>query len=57
VKTDDPIVSEVRKARQSHAKRFGYDVHKISADLRKIEREAATRPVSRSPRRIYRKAG
>ena len=31
----DPIVAEVRAAREAYAKRFGYDLDKIGADLRK----------------------
>ena len=30
---DDPIVAEVRRIRDEHARRFGYDIHKIFADL------------------------
>ena len=31
----DPIVEEVRAARQRHAAQFGYDLRKIAEDLRK----------------------
>ncbi|HMB93173.1 MAG TPA: hypothetical protein VKP65_20140 [Rhodothermales bacterium] len=34
----DPIVAEVRQARDAHAKRFGYDLNAIVCDLRKHER-------------------
>jgi hypothetical protein len=30
---DDPIVAEVRRIRELRASRFGYDIHKIFADL------------------------
>ena len=30
----DPIVEEVRRARQEYAKQFDYDLHAIAADLR-----------------------
>ena len=30
----DPVVAEVRAARQQHAARFGYDLKKIAEDLR-----------------------
>ena len=33
----DPIVAEVRKARERYAARFGYDLSRIVADLRKNE--------------------
>jgi len=31
---DDPIVEEVRKVRNAHAKKFKYDLAAIAADLR-----------------------
>ena len=30
---EDPIVAEVRRVRDRHARRFGYDIHKIFADI------------------------
>jgi hypothetical protein len=30
---EDPIVAEVRRIREERASRFGYDIHKIFADL------------------------
>ena len=30
---EDPIVAEVRRIRERRASRFGYDIHKIFADL------------------------
>ena len=41
----DPIVEEVRAARQQHAARFGYDLKKIAEDLRE-KRERLTWPVA-----------
>lgn len=44
----DPIVAEVRKAREAYAKRFGYDLHRICADLRKSEKRrlaATSKPI------------
>jgi hypothetical protein len=32
--TNDPIVAEVRAAREEHAAQFGYDVSEIFKDLR-----------------------
>jgi hypothetical protein len=40
----DPIVEEVRAARQRHAKQFGYDLRRIAEDLRKRQ-EQSQRPV------------
>ena len=34
---DDPIVEEVRKARQDHANQFNHDLSDICKDLKKIE--------------------
>jgi hypothetical protein len=41
----DPIVEEVRAARQQHAARFGYDLKKIAEDLRQ-KRERLGWPVA-----------
>lgn len=30
---EDPIVAQVRRIREKRASRFGYDIHKIFADL------------------------
>lgn len=46
----DPIVDEVRKAREVHAAKFNYDLSAICADLKKKEKESAHPVVSRSPR-------
>jgi hypothetical protein len=35
---NDPIVEEVRKVRNEHAKRFNYDLQAIVADLRKKQK-------------------
>ena len=48
----DPIVAEVRKARDEHARRFNYDLKKICADLRRIEKQSGHRVVTRPPRRL-----
>ncbi len=34
---EDPIVEQIRKARQAHAARFDNDLHRISEDLRRLE--------------------
>ena len=31
---DDPIIAEVRAARDKHAARFGYDIKEIFKDIR-----------------------
>ena len=37
---EDQIVSEVRKAREQYAERFGFDVKAICKDLRKRQKES-----------------
>jgi hypothetical protein len=56
----DPIVEEVRKIRQQHAKRFAYDLRAIVEDLRKQQEQSGRRYVRFEPRRASpakRKAG
>lgn len=36
----DPIVEEVREAREEHAAKFDYDLKRIFADLRDQERQS-----------------
>ena len=49
MKTDDPIVAEVRKAREAHARRFGYDLARICRNLKRIERQCRDRVVRGTP--------
>ena len=42
----DPIVAEVRKARQEHAKKFGYDLKAIYDDLKSTEQLGGRKVVS-----------
>jgi hypothetical protein len=51
MKTVDPILEEVWKARDEHARRFGYDLKKICADLQKIEKQSGRRVVKRKTKR------
>lgn len=46
----DPIVEEIRRIRQEHAKRFHYDLRAIVADLRKQEQQHPERLVSFPPK-------
>jgi hypothetical protein len=48
----DPIVDEVRRIREEHAARFGYDVDAIYADLKRIEKESNEPRSSFGPRRL-----
>lgn len=48
----DPIVNEVRAAREAHAKRFGYDLRAIVRDLKKHERGEDREVVSFPAKRL-----
>ena len=47
----DPIVHEVRKHRQKHAKSFNYDLDAIFEDFKEKERRSGRKVVTRPPRR------
>jgi hypothetical protein len=47
----DPIVEEVRAAREAYARRFGFDLRAICRDLRDQERRSDRELVSLPPRR------
>jgi hypothetical protein len=51
----DPIVEEVRKARQDHAKEFNHDLAAICNDLKRIERQCGHRLVSFPPKLLTNK--
>jgi hypothetical protein len=46
----DPIVEEVRRIRQEHAKRFNYDLRAIVDDLRKQQEQSGRKYVRFGPR-------
>ncbi len=46
----DPIIEEVRRARQEYAQRFGYDLRAVAADLRTREQRHPERLVSFPPK-------
>jgi hypothetical protein len=52
----DPIVEEVRAARQRHAARFNHDLEAIVADLKDKQKHLDRPVVSLSPKRPMRKA-
>jgi len=43
---NDPIVEEVRKIRNDHAKKFNYDLKAIAADLKKQQQIGKRKVVS-----------
>ncbi len=48
----DPIVQEVRAAREAYAAKFNFDLHAICRDLMEKERVSGQRVVSFAPRSI-----
>jgi hypothetical protein len=48
---DDPIVAEVRKARDEYARRFNYDLDAICDDLQQRQAQAGRKIVSFPPKR------
>ena len=51
----DTIIAELRKIRDEHAARFNYDLDAIVADLRRKEKSASAKIVSKRPRRIVKR--
>jgi hypothetical protein len=49
---EDPIVAEVRKAREEIAKKFNYDLHAIIEDARKRQAASGRKTVSFPPRPV-----
>ncbi len=49
---NDPIVEEVRQAREAHAAQFGYDLRAIYEDIKKQQEASGKTFVSYPPRRI-----
>ena len=47
----DPIVEEIRRIRDEHAKKFNYDLHAICEDFRKRQLLSGRTVVSRPPSR------
>ncbi|HKI01870.1 MAG TPA: hypothetical protein VKK31_07825 [Thermoanaerobaculia bacterium] len=48
---NDPIVEEVRQAREEHAAKFDYDLKRIFQDLKEQEQRSGRKVVSLAPRR------
>lgn len=53
----DPIVAEVRKIRDEHAKKFKYDLHAICEDIKQKEKNCKHPVVSLPPRSVLRATG
>lgn len=52
----DPIVEEVREAREEHAAKHDYDLKRIFADLKEQERASGREYVTLPPKRLAQKA-
>jgi hypothetical protein len=48
---NDPIVEEVRKVRDAHAKKFNYDLQAIAADLKKQQKASGKKFVRLQPKK------
>ena len=51
----DPVVEELRKIREEHARKFDYDLHAICEDIRQRQGKSGHTVVSRSPREVERR--
>ena len=49
---EDPIVEEVRAARQKHAARFNFNLKKIAQDLKEKQEKSNRKTVSYLPKLI-----
>lgn len=52
----DPIVEEVRKAREAHAAKFNYDLRAIYEDLKTQEKKNKRRFVALPPKYVQKSA-
>jgi hypothetical protein len=48
---NDPIVNDVRKSRDAHAKKFNYDLYAIANDLTKQQKASGKKFVKLPPRK------
>ena len=48
----DPIVTEIRRAREAHGARFNFDLQAIYLDLKSQEKRSDHKKVSFVPKRI-----
>jgi len=48
---DDPIVQDIRKLREEHAARFGFNLQAIVADLMKQQENSGVKFVSLPPKK------
>ena len=48
----DPIIAEVRKAREAYAEKFDYNIQEMCRDLKKRQKQNADRVITMPPKRI-----
>lgn len=53
----DPIVEAIRKVREAHAAKFGYDLAAICKDLKGREKDANQPVVRRAPKLRLKRTG
>ena len=49
--TNDPLIQEIRAARDQHAARFGYDLKEIFGDIKERQKASGRTYVTFPPRR------
>lgn len=54
---EDPVVLEVRRIKERHAAKYGYDIDKMVKALRRRETKSGHRLISLAPRRTKEEAG
>ena len=55
--TEDPIVNEVRKAREEYASQFDFDLQAICEDLQEKQGQRGEKVVSFPPKRPVKSSG
>lgn len=54
---DDPIVKEIRKAREELARKFNFDLHAIFSDISERQKALGSRLVSKAKKHTVYKKG
>jgi hypothetical protein len=49
---DDPVVEEVRRAKEEHAARYNYDIHAMGKALQEEQKRSGREVVTVPPKRI-----
>jgi len=54
---EDEIVEEVRKYRDEHASKFGYDINRIFQDLKEKEKKNTNKKITLKPKTYLKPTG